>query len=147
MTLAGRARRHFVNCQATESQLQLSDSGCLPVDIDNFTDYCPFLKTISGGSELQGSAYWAYSTADFQPAAAGAQKPAMNTATEAEGLYWETRSVQKLATSALAQASQLDIPHALGRQVGDTDDRRSSRNFPRNAGAPDFSCGGCYGRA
>jgi tetratricopeptide (TPR) repeat protein len=52
--------------------------------------------------------YCAYSTANFQSAAAGAQKLAMNTATEAEGLYWETRSVQKLATSALARASQLD---------------------------------------
>jgi predicted Zn-dependent protease len=37
-----------------------------------------------------------------------AQKLAVNAATEGEGLYWETRSVQKLAANALARASQLD---------------------------------------
>ena len=58
--------------------------------------------------DLRLLVFCAYSTANFQSAAAGAQKLAMNTATEAEGLYWETRSVQKLATSALARASQLD---------------------------------------
>jgi tetratricopeptide (TPR) repeat protein len=58
--------------------------------------------------ELQRLAFCAYSSANFQPAAMAAQKLAANAATEGEGLYWETRSVQKLATNALARASQLD---------------------------------------
>jgi tetratricopeptide (TPR) repeat protein len=36
------------------------------------------------------------------------QKLALNAATEAEGLYWETRSAQKLAAEALARASEID---------------------------------------
>jgi tetratricopeptide (TPR) repeat protein len=50
----------------------------------------------------------AYSTANYQPAAVAAQKLALNAATEAEGLYWETRSAQKLAAEALARASEID---------------------------------------
>ncbi len=64
----------------------------------------PLLPT----KDLQRLAFCAYSTANFQPAAGAAQKLAVNAATEAEGLYWETRSAQKLATNALARASQLD---------------------------------------
>jgi tetratricopeptide (TPR) repeat protein len=58
--------------------------------------------------DLQRLAFCAYSSANFQPAAMAAQKLAVNATTEGEGLYWETRSVQKLATNALARASQLD---------------------------------------
>jgi len=64
----------------------------------------PLLPT----KDLQRLAFCAYSSANFQPAAMAAQKLAVNAATEGEGLYWETRSVQKLATNALARASQLD---------------------------------------
>jgi tetratricopeptide (TPR) repeat protein len=58
--------------------------------------------------DLQRLAFCAYSSANFQAAAMAAQKLASNAATEGEGLYWETRSVQKLASNALARASQLD---------------------------------------
>ena len=58
--------------------------------------------------DLRRLAFCAYSSANFQPAAMAAQKLAANAATEAEGLYWETRSAQKLAINALARASQLD---------------------------------------
>ena len=58
--------------------------------------------------DLQRLVFCAYSTAKFQTAAGAAQKLAANAATGAEGLYWETRSAQKLATNALARASQLD---------------------------------------
>jgi len=58
--------------------------------------------------DLQLLATCAYSTANYQPAARAAQKLAMNPATEAEGLYWETRSAQKLAIQALARASEID---------------------------------------
>ena len=44
----------------------------------------------------------------FQPAAGAAQKLTANAPTEAEGLYWEIRSAQKLATNALARASRID---------------------------------------
>lgn len=58
--------------------------------------------------DLQLLAFCAYSSANFQQATAGAQKLAGNAPTEAEGLYWETRSAQRLATNALQRASQLD---------------------------------------
>ena len=58
--------------------------------------------------DLQLLAACAYSTGDYQPAAMAAQRLAMNPATEAAGLYWETRSAQKLAIQALARASEID---------------------------------------
>jgi len=58
--------------------------------------------------DLQLLATCAYSTGDFQTSVGAARKLAVNPATEAEGLYWETRSAQKLATEALAHASQID---------------------------------------
>lgn len=50
----------------------------------------------------------AYATGDYSNAFAAATKLEANVTTEAEGLYWETKSAQKLATEALAQASRLD---------------------------------------
>ena len=50
----------------------------------------------------------AYATGDYRDAFAAATKLVANVATEAGGLYWETKSAQKLATEALAQASRLD---------------------------------------
>ena len=50
----------------------------------------------------------AYATGDYQNAFAAATKLAANVTTEDEGLYWETKSAQKLATEALAQASRRD---------------------------------------
>ncbi len=58
--------------------------------------------------DLRLLATCAYSTANYQPGAIAAQKLALNAATEAEGLYWETRSAQKLAAEALARASEID---------------------------------------
>jgi tetratricopeptide (TPR) repeat protein len=58
--------------------------------------------------DLQLLARCAYSTGDSHRSFDAAQKLAVNPATEAEGLYWETRSAQKLATEALARASQVD---------------------------------------
>jgi len=58
--------------------------------------------------DLRLLASCAYSTANYQPAAIAAQKLAVNAATEAEGLYWETRAAQKLAAEALARASEID---------------------------------------
>ena len=64
----------------------------------------PLLPT----KDLQRLAFCAYSSGNLQPAVMAAQKLAVNAATEGEGLYWETRSAQKLAANALARASQLD---------------------------------------
>jgi tetratricopeptide (TPR) repeat protein len=59
-------------------------------------------------SELRLLASCAYSTARYRAAFDAGQKLALNPATEAEGLYWETKSAQKLATETLAHASELD---------------------------------------
>ena len=75
----------------------------------------PGRRMLSASSQRQGTGivqlrvrYASYRPAAirFQPAAGAAQKLAVNAPTEAEGLYWETRSAQKLATNALARASQ-----------------------------------------
>jgi predicted Zn-dependent protease len=59
-------------------------------------------------NDLQLLTTCAYSTGDYQTAAMAAQRLAVNPATEAAGLYWETRSAQKLAIQALAHASEID---------------------------------------
>jgi tetratricopeptide (TPR) repeat protein len=58
--------------------------------------------------DLRLLASCAYSTGRYQAALGAAQKVTLNPATEAEGLYWETKAAQKLATSALARASAMD---------------------------------------
>jgi tetratricopeptide (TPR) repeat protein len=58
--------------------------------------------------DLRFLATCAYSTGNYQPAAMAGQRLAMSPATEAEGLYWEIRSAQKLAIQALARASEID---------------------------------------
>jgi len=50
----------------------------------------------------------AYLNGKFQTAFGAARGLLSNPATEAEGLYWETKSAQKLATEALAGASAID---------------------------------------
>ncbi len=79
--------------------------------------------------DLQLLAGCAYSTGDYQNAFAAATKLAANPATEPEGLYWETKSAEQLATEALARASELDSNspklHVL---LGDT--YRQRKSFP-----------------
>jgi tetratricopeptide (TPR) repeat protein len=67
----------------------------------------PHLQKLSA-SELRMLAFCAYSTGDYRPAFASAAKLSMTPGTEAEGLYWETKSAQRLATEALARASVID---------------------------------------
>lgn len=59
-------------------------------------------------SELGLLVSCAYPTGRYQAVFDAAQKLALNPPNEAEGLYWETKSAQKLATAALARASELD---------------------------------------
>jgi tetratricopeptide (TPR) repeat protein len=86
--------------------------------------------------DLQRLVFCAYSTAKFQTAAGAAQKLAANAATEAEGLYWETRSAQKLATNALARASSIPIRRSFTSCLGTSTangsiSRMQSRNTER----------------
>lgn len=57
---------------------------------------------------LQLLASCAYLTGNYPNALKAAAKLASNPATEAEGLYWETKSAQTLATQALTRASAAD---------------------------------------
>ncbi len=58
--------------------------------------------------ELHLAASCSFLTGSYARALNAAAKLASNAATEAEGLYWETKSAQKLATQALARASAAD---------------------------------------
>jgi tetratricopeptide (TPR) repeat protein len=58
--------------------------------------------------DLELLASCAYSTGNFRNAFDAGAKLAVSAATEAEGLYWETRSAQRLATQTLAHASHID---------------------------------------
>jgi predicted Zn-dependent protease len=53
-------------------------------------------------------AFCAYSTGDYLHAFDAAERMVLSATTEAEGLYWETKASQKLATEALARASAMD---------------------------------------
>jgi tetratricopeptide (TPR) repeat protein len=53
-------------------------------------------------------AFCAYFTGDYHGAFDAGAKMAANVATEAEGLYWETKSAQRLAAAALTHASEMD---------------------------------------
>ena len=59
-------------------------------------------------SDLRLLAWCAYTTGDYGQAFQAASTLALSAPTEAEGLYWETRSAQALATKALRQASLVD---------------------------------------
>ena len=59
-------------------------------------------------NDLRVLASCAYLTGQYQVAFDAAAKLAANSATEAEGLYWETKSAQRLATKTLARASEMD---------------------------------------
>ncbi len=58
--------------------------------------------------ELRLQAVCAYSTGDYRHAFDAAAKMAVSAGAEAEGLYWETKSAQRLATDALVRASEMD---------------------------------------
>jgi tetratricopeptide (TPR) repeat protein len=64
-------------------------------------------QTLSTGS-LRILATCAYLTGDYKQAFSASTKLSLSNATEAEGLYWETKSAQKLATEALGHASEMD---------------------------------------
>ncbi len=64
---------------------------------------------------------YAYSIGEYGTSFSTAQKLALNPATEVEGLYWETRSAQKLAAESFTHASAGDSNSpALHVLLGDT---------------------------
>lgn len=67
----------------------------------------PRFQTLSI-SELRTLVFCAYSTGDYLHAFNAGTKIALNAETEAEGMYWETKSAQKLAAAALNHASEMD---------------------------------------
>ena len=79
--------------------------------------------------ELRLLASCQYSTGDYQGTLRTASKLAASPSTEAEGLYWETKSAQKLASASLAHASELDSNSPkLHILLGDV--YRQQKNFP-----------------
>ena len=66
----------------------------------------PRFQTLAS-RELRTLVFCAYSTGDYLHAFDAGTKMALNAETEAEGLYWETRSAQKLAAAALTRASEM----------------------------------------
>ena len=58
--------------------------------------------------DLRLLALCAYETGDYTHVFDAAEKLSTSTATRAEGLYWETKSSEKLAAAALARSSQID---------------------------------------
>ena len=79
--------------------------------------------------DLQLLAACSYATGNYQTTFDAAAKLASNGATEAEGLYWETRSAEKLATQSLARAGEIDSSSpTLHVLLGDV--YRQRKNFP-----------------
>ncbi|KAA6456634.1 tetratricopeptide repeat protein [Acidobacteria bacterium AB60] len=98
--------------------------------------------------DLRMLAFCAYATGDYEHAFLAAEKLVSVKATEAEGLYWEIRSSQRLSTSALARASDIDSSSAkfhvlLGdiyreqrqSQEAEREYRRALGLQPRDSGA------------
>ena len=79
--------------------------------------------------DLQLLASCAYLTGNYPNALNAAAKLAANTATETEGLYWETKSAQMLATQSLARASTTD-PNSPKLHVLLGDIYRQQKAFP-----------------
>jgi tetratricopeptide (TPR) repeat protein len=67
----------------------------------------PGLETLPA-KDLRLLATCAYLSGDVRTAFDAARRLASSPATEAEGLYWETKSAEQLATDALARAGELD---------------------------------------
>ena len=78
---------------------------------------------------LQAFASCAYSTGDYRSVFDAAAKLVSNRATEAQGLYWETKSAQKLASDALARASETD-PDSPKMHILLGDIYRQQKAFP-----------------
>jgi tetratricopeptide (TPR) repeat protein len=61
-----------------------------------------------GSTQLQLLASCSFYTGDFRTTSSAAQRLKTNTATRAQGLYWESKADQKLAIAALIRAGEID---------------------------------------
>ncbi|MGP8224644.1 MAG: tetratricopeptide repeat protein [Terracidiphilus sp.] len=68
----------------------------------------PALHTL-GSFQLQMLASCSFGTGDFRTASIAAQRLKTNTATRVQGLYWESKADQQLATAALIRAGEIDV--------------------------------------
>ena len=62
----------------------------------------------SGSGQLQRLAFCSFYAADFRTTSLAAQRLRKNADTLVQGLYWESKADQKLATGALARAGEID---------------------------------------
>ena len=80
----------------------------------------PVIGTIAG-NQLQLLASCSFYAGDYRTTSAAAQRLKSNSATRAQGLYWETKADQRLAIAALTRAGEIDADsprmHVL---LGDT---------------------------
>ena len=65
-------------------------------------------RHVLSSNDLRMLAVSAYYSGDYAHAFGAAKRLAATAGAEAEGLYWETKSAQRLATEALARASELN---------------------------------------
>jgi predicted Zn-dependent protease len=72
----------------------------------------PALHTL-GSYQLQMLASCSFYTGDFRTASIAAQRLKTNTATRVQGLYWESKADQQLATAALVRAGEIDADSPL----------------------------------
>jgi tetratricopeptide (TPR) repeat protein len=79
--------------------------------------------------DLQLLAWCAYLTGNYANALKAATRLGSIPSTEIEGLYWETKTVQRLATEAFSRASATD-PDSPKLHVLLGDIHRQSKNFP-----------------
>jgi tetratricopeptide (TPR) repeat protein len=62
----------------------------------------------SGSGQLQRLAFCSFYATDFRTTSLAAQRLRKNADTLVQGLYWESKADQKLATGALARAGEID---------------------------------------
>jgi len=80
-------------------------------------------------NEVRLLTWCAYFTGRYRNAFDAASKLAVNPGTQTEGLYWETKSAQKLAAEALARASEMD-PTSPKLHILLGDIARQRKSFP-----------------
>ncbi len=113
------------NRSANRPPTELYASGQYRQCADRLASTLPLLQA----GDLRLLVWCAYATGDYPSAFHAAARLVSSAATEAEGLYWETQSAQKLATEALRRASSLDTDSSsLHVLLGDVS--RQRKYFP-----------------
>ena len=101
----------FVNNVALREDLSKIRSGAGLYASGRYAECVHLLASrqrVLGATDLRLLAVCAYLTGDYRHAFDSSTKLALTPANEAEGLYWEIKSAQKLASEALQHASETD---------------------------------------